>query len=172
MSFYWHIVIKCLGAYYKQWQRQVEALMLGKQHTQYRVMYSSGCPISLDPFLFLFVNSFMVQLVMDQTFNNSSRADLSILEKTYFLWLFLWGGASFHEFWIYSVYGKFYLKLVRGASSHVRPKNPPIFLSVYPPYLCAQKIRAILPSASQSCAVLWRSIISYIYLCTYSSWIE
>ncbi len=77
---------------------------------------------------------------------------------------------QFYEFWIYSVYGKFYLKLVRGASLRVRPKNPPIFLSVYPPNLRAQKIRAILPTASQSCAVLWRSSISFIYLCMYSSW--
>ncbi len=66
----------------------------------------------------------------------------------------------FFEFWIYSVYGKFYLKLVRGASSHVRPKNPPTFLSVYLPNLCAQKIRAILPTASQSCAVLYACFIS------------
>jgi hypothetical protein len=58
------------------------------------------------------------------------------------------------EFWIHSVYGKFYLKLVRGASLRVRTKNPPILLSVYPPNLRAQKIRAILPTASQSCAVL------------------
>ncbi len=33
---------------------------------------------------------------------------------------------KFTEFWIYSVYGKFYLKLVRGASPPVRPENPPI----------------------------------------------
>ncbi len=64
------------------------------------------------------------------------------------------GNHRYNEFWIYSVYGKFYLKLVRGASLRVRPKNPPIFLLVYPPNLRAQKIRAILPTASQSCAVL------------------
>ncbi len=63
------------------------------------------------------------------------------------------------EFWIYSVYGKFYLKLVRGASSPVRPENPPIFISVFLPNLCAQKIRAILPTASQYCAVLWRNLL-------------
>ncbi len=40
INFYWHIIINWLGAYYKQWQGQVETVMLGKQHTQYRAMLS------------------------------------------------------------------------------------------------------------------------------------
>ncbi len=40
-------------------------------------------------------------------------------------------------------------------------ENPQIFLFIYPRSLRAQKIRAILPTASQSCAVFWRRSISY-----------
>jgi hypothetical protein len=37
------------------------------------------------------------------------------------------------EFWIYSVYGKFYLKVVSNASLAVGAENPRIFSFVYPP---------------------------------------
>ncbi len=48
-------------------------------------------------------------------------------------------------------------------------ENPRTLLFFYPRSLCAQKIRAILPTASQSCAVLWRRSVSYSHLCTYST---
>jgi hypothetical protein len=48
------------------------------------------------------------------------------------------------EFWIYSVYGKFYLKVVRSASLAVGADYPRMHNYVYPPKFCAQKSRAIL----------------------------
>ncbi len=61
----------------------------------------------------------------------SCNVSCTVQEKSMNMWekgrvLTLSCNVLYTEFWIYSVYGKFYLKLVRGASPPVRPENPSI----------------------------------------------